>query len=126
MIPWLLTAWLGACSSVTVVRLSPDAVDVGQNQRAVAAIQANVTSAYFLFVPIPGGADLDHAVNQLLIATARSLGADKITQVRVDVTPDNGIWNLRRFLGWRSAEASAIAVQVLEPTPGKQSTPSSP
>jgi hypothetical protein len=108
---------------VTVVRLSPGAVDVGENQRAVAAIQANVTSAYLLFIPFPGGANLDRAVNQLLIATAKSLGADKVTQVRIDVTPDSGIWVLRRFLGWRSAEASAIAVQVLEPTPQAQRSP---
>jgi hypothetical protein len=104
---------LVACSSVSVVRLSPGAVDVGPNQRAIAAIQANVTSAYFLFIPIPGNVSLDRVLNQMLIAKAKSLGADKITHVQFDSTPDGGIWNLRKFIGWTSAEARAVAVQVV-------------
>ena len=37
---------------------------------------------------------------------AKALGADKVVDIKVDITPEDGIWTLRRLLGWRSAEAS--------------------
>ena len=61
---------------------------------------------------------LDRVVNEMLIATAKSIGADKVVNIKVDITPDGGIWTLRRILGWRSAEASGVAV-IIEP----ESTP---
>lgn len=105
----------GACSHVSAVRVPDDAVAVGPGLRPVAAIQANATSAYFLFLPIPGGVDLDRVVNRMLIVAAKAMGADKVSDVRFSVTPDGGIWALRRVLGWRSAEASGIAVRVDDP-----------
>jgi hypothetical protein len=71
-----------------------------------------VTSAYVLFIPIPGGVELDHVVNRMLIAAAKQLGADKVVDIKVDITPDDGIWTLRKLLGWRTAEASGVAVVV--------------
>jgi hypothetical protein len=116
---------LGACSKTTVVRLQPDAVHVGKGLRPVAGIQANATSAYVLFFPIPGKVDLDHVVNQMLVVKAKTLGADKVQILSFDVTPNGGIWTLRKLAGWRSAKATGIAVQVtgLPPDPDADQGP---
>jgi len=106
---------LAACSSLSTVRLQPENVEVGPGLRPVAAIQANATSFYLLFVPLPGGVSLDRVVNRMLIVAAKTMGADKIVQLQFDVTPDTGIWSLRKVIGWRGARASGIAVQVETP-----------
>ena len=108
-------AAFAACSSISTVRVQPDHVHVGPNLRPIAVIHAQVTSAYFLFIPIPGHVDLDRVVNRMLLATAKALGADKVVNIKVDVTPDGGIWTLRKLFLWRSAEASGVAVVVDEP-----------
>lgn len=105
-----------ACSSITTVRVQPENVHVGAGLRPIAVIHAQVTSAYFLFIPIPGDVSLDRVVNRMLLATAKSLGADKVVNIKVDMTPDGGIWTLRKLAWYRSAQASGVAV-VVEPTP---------
>lgn len=104
------------CSSISTVRVQPESVAVGPHLRPIAIVHAQVTSAYVLFIPIPGGVDLDRVVNRMLIASAKAIGADKVVDIKVDITPDDGIWMVRRLLGWRSAEASGVAV-VVEPDP---------
>jgi hypothetical protein len=103
------------CSSVTTVRVQPEAVHVGPNLRPIAIIHAQVTSFYAMFIPIPGHVDLDRVVNRMLLATAKALGADKVVNIKVDITPDGGIWTLRKLFWYRSAEASGVAVIVEEP-----------
>ena len=110
------------CSSVSTVRVQPDNLYVGPGLRPIAVIHAQVTSAYLLFIPIPGHVDLDHVVNRMLLATAKTLGADKVVNVRVDITPDGGIWTLRKLFLWRSAEASGVAVMIEEPRPAAAPT----
>jgi len=105
-----------ACSSITTVRVQPETVYVGPRLRPIAVIHAQVTSAYLLWIPIPGHVDLDYIVNRMLLATAKTLGADKVVDIQVDITPETGIWTLRKLLGYRSASASGIAVMV-EPEP---------
>jgi hypothetical protein len=105
-------AAVAACSSITTVRVQPETVFVGPRLRPIAVIHAQVTSAYLLWIPIPGRVDLDHVVNRMLLATAKALGADKVVDIKVDVTPDTGIWALRKLLGWRSASASGVAVMI--------------
>ena len=105
---------LAACSSIQTVRVQPESVYAGPHLRPIAIIRTHVTSAYVLFIPIPGHVDLDRVVNTMLIGAAKALGADKVVDIKVDITPEDGIWTLRRVLGWRSAEASGIAV-VVEP-----------
>jgi hypothetical protein len=100
-----------ACTSVSTVRLQPETVHVGPGLRPIAGIQANATALYVLFLPV-GEASLDRVVNRMLVVTAKTMGADKVTDVDFDMTPDSGIWALRKLLGWRSAQASGIAVQV--------------
>src|ERR1051325_889797 len=101
-----------ACSSISTVRVQPETVYAGPRLRPIAVIHAQVTSAYLLWIPIPGHVDLDYVVNRMLLATAKALGADKVVDIRVDITPDNGIWTLRKLLGYSSAQASRGAVVV--------------
>ena len=119
---------IAACSSISTVRLQPENVEAGPGLRPVAAIQANASSAYVLFIPLPGGVSLDRVVNRMLIVAAKTMGADKIVNLQFSVTPDNGIWTLRKVLGWRSARASGIAVQVETPAadPGADEGPEPP
>jgi hypothetical protein len=105
---------LAACSSVSTVRVQPENVYAGPHLRPIAIVHAQVTSLYFLFIPIPGHVSLDYVVNRMLLAAAKTLGADKVVDIKVDITPEDGIWTLRKLLGWRSAEASGLAV-VVEP-----------
>ena len=115
--PLALAVAAVACSSVSTVRVQPDNLYAGPGLRPIAVIHAQVTSAYLLFIPIPGGVDLDRVVNRMLLATAKTLGADKVVNVKIELTPDKGIWTLRKLLGWRSAEASGVAVAVDAPAP---------
>jgi hypothetical protein len=103
---------LTACSSIQTVRVQPENVYAGPHLRPIAIVRAHVTSAYVLFIPIPGHVDLDRVVNGMLIESAKALGADKVVDIKVDITPDDGIWALRKLLGWRSAEATGLAVVV--------------
>jgi hypothetical protein len=109
-----MVAGVTACTSVSTVRVQPENLYVGPHLRPIAIVHAQVTSAYILFIPIPGHVELDTVVNRMLIASAKQLGADKVVDIKVDITPDDGIWALRRLLGWRTAEASGVAV-VVEP-----------
>jgi len=115
-----------ACSSISTVRVQPETVYVGPHLRPLAVIHAQVTSAYFLWIPIPGHVDLDYILNRMLLATAKTLGADKVVGIQVDITPENGIWTLRKLLGYRSATASGIAVMVepdAAPAPAGKAAP---
>src|SRR5213083_504932 len=94
------------CSSVQTVRVQPENLYVGPNLKPIAVVHAQVTSFYLLFIPIPGNVSLDRVVNRMLLASAKALGADKVVNIQVDITPDSGIWTLRRVIGWRTAEAS--------------------
>jgi hypothetical protein len=119
-------ACAAGCSSVSTVRVQPDNVYVGPGLRPIAVIHAQVTTAYLLFIPIPGHVDLDRVVNRMLLATAKTLGADKVVNLRVDVTPDGGIWTLRKLFLWRSAEASGVAVVVEDPAAAAAPTAPAP
>jgi hypothetical protein len=117
-------ACAAACSSISTVRVQPENLYVGPHLRPIAIVHASVTSAYILFLAIPGHVDLDHVVNRMLIASAKTLGADKVVDIKVEITPDDGIWVLRKLLGWRSAQASGIAVVVEdEPPPAPNPAP---
>jgi len=84
--------------------------------RPIAGIQANAISFYALFIPIPG-VNLDKVVNRMLIVTAKTIGADKVANLRFSIDPDGGIWSLRKIAYYRSAQASGIAVQVTGSAP---------
>lgn len=128
LVPSSLALVVAACSSVSTVRVQPENVAAGPGLRPIAAIQVNAISAYVLFIPIPGEVSLDRVVNRMLIVAAKTMGADKIVNLQFSVTPDNGIWTLRKVLGWRSARASGIAVQVETPAadPGADEGPEPP
>ena len=113
-----------ACSSISTVRVQPENVHVAKGLRPIAVVHAQVTSFELLFFEIPGHVSLDYVVNRMLIHAAKQMGADKVVDIKVDITPDDGIWVLRRILGWRSAQASGIAVVIEdEPAPATSPTP---
>lgn len=113
------------CSHTQTVRLQPSTVEAGAGLRPIAGIQTNAVSWYLLFVPIPGGVDLDRVVNRMLIVAAKTMGADKVAQLRFEATPNGGVWALRKLFLWRSASAHDIAVQITEspPDPGADEGP---
>ena len=106
-----------ACSSISTVRVQPENVHVGKGLRPIAVVHAQVTSFELLFFEIPGHVSLDYVVNRMLIHAAKQMGADKVVDIKVDITPDDGIWVLRRLFGWRSAQASGVAVVVEDEAP---------
>jgi hypothetical protein len=108
---------VAACSSVSTVRVQPESLYVGPKMRPIAVVHAQVSSAYLFFIPIPGGVDLDRVVNRMLLSAAKALGADKVVNIQVDITPEDGIWILRKLVGWRTAEASGVAVVMEDDTP---------
>ena len=105
-----------SCTSLDAVRLQPETVEVAPGLRPVAGIQASATSLYLLFIGIPG-VSLDKVVNQMLVVAAKTMGADKVAGLSFEIDPANGVWALWRLLGWRSARARGIAVQVVAPPP---------
>jgi hypothetical protein len=115
-----------ACSSISTVRVQPENVHVAKGLRPIAVVHAQVTSFELLFFEIPGHVTLDYVVNRMLIHAAKQLGADKVVDIKVDITPDDGIWVVRRILGWRSAQASGVAVVVEDEAAPAQSSPSPP
>ena len=115
-----------ACSSVSTVRVQPESLYVGPKMRPIAVVHAQVSSAYLLFIPIPGRVDLDRVVNRMLLSTAKALGADKVVNIQVDITPEDGIWTLRKLVGWRTAEASGVAVVMEDDAPSAAPAASAP
>ncbi len=118
-----LVAAAAGCSSVSTVRVQPGNVHVGPGLEPIAVIRAEVTSAYILFIAFPGHVTLDRVVNRMLLATAKAIGADAVVNIQVDITPEGGIWTLRRIFGWRSAEASGIAVRIVPSKPVAGASP---
>jgi hypothetical protein len=106
---------VAGCSSISTVRVQPETIHVDKGLKPIAIIHAQVTSWYILFFGVPGHVDLDQVVNRMLLPTAKALGADKVVNIKVDITPDGGIWAIRKLFWYRSAEASGVAVVVEEP-----------
>lgn len=100
----------GSCSSVDVVRLQPDLVHVPKGMEPVAGIQATCLGFYLFTLGMPE-ADLEKAVNELLVKEARKIGADKVMNLRFDATPGHGVWWLLKLLGFRSASAWGVAIK---------------
>jgi len=62
----------------------------------------------FLFIAIPGHVDLDHVVNRMLIAAAKTLGADKVVDIKVDITPDGASGRCARSLAGAPPRRAAV------------------
>ncbi len=101
------------CASVDVVRLQPDLLHTPRGTEPLAGIQTTCLGFYLFTVGIPE-ADLDKAVNELLLKEAKKLGADRVVNLHFRGTPGGGIWWLTKLFGFRSAQASGIAV-IAEP-----------
>ena len=98
-----------SCASVDVVRIQPGTVKVPKGMEVLAGIQAVSMGFYFFTLGIPE-ADLDKTINEMLLKKAKALGADKVINLRFDVTPSHGIWFLTKLFWWRVATAWGVAV----------------
>jgi hypothetical protein len=123
-----LLAQAGAgCSSVDVVRLQPDQLQLPKGMEPIAGIQTTCIGFYLFTLGIPE-ADLDKAVNELLMKEAKKIGADKVMDLRFDATPSHGLWWLTKLLGFRMASAWGIAIRAEPPVddPGPPPPPPFP
>jgi len=118
-------ALLGSCSSVDVVRLQPDLIHTPKGMEPVAGIQATCLGFYLFSLGLPE-ADLEKAVNELLMTEAKKIGAEKVTDLRFEATPGHGIWWLIKLLGFRSATAWGIAVKSEQGEEKEEAAPPPP
>jgi hypothetical protein len=109
----LLALLLAGCATIDTVRLQAETVDVGPGLRPIAGIQATVTTFYLFFIPIPGDVSLDHVVNRMLIVTAKTLGADKVTNLGFHLECPGAC--LSKIFGTVLGTATGVAVQVVGP-----------
>ena len=110
----LLAVLLAAsgCKSIESTSISSNDV-VTTSGEAQYVIQASVTglTAIFHIVDIVT-ADLDVAVNKMLIAEAKSMGASKVVLLSATTTPRHGLYALTgTLIGFPSATAVGIAVK---------------
>ncbi len=124
------------CSSVDVVRLQPDQLHTPKGTEPIAGIQTTCLGFYLFTLGLPE-ADLEKAINELLMKEAKKIGADRVMDLRFDATPGGGIWWLSKLLWFRMASAWGVAIKAetdsegavqpipLPPPPGAASQPAS-
>ena len=140
--PFLVALAVGAvvsgCSSVDVVRLQPDQLHTPRGTEPIAGIQTTCLGFYLFTLGLPE-ADLEKAINELLMKEAKKIGADRVMDLRFDATPGGGIWWLSKLLWFRMASAWGVAIKAepagegengappipLPPPPGPASQPTS-
>lgn len=116
---WALVGTLG-CTSVESATVSPTDV-TAQGGDAVALVQANVLgfTLFFHLVDVVN-ADLDVAVNRLIVEEAKAMGAAKVDLKSFHTTPRHGVWAVVNPMHcfpifaiacWPTAYASGIAVK---------------
>ncbi len=120
-----MIALAAGCSSVDVVRLQPDQLQVPKGMEPLAAIQTTTLGFYFFTLGLPE-ADLEKAVNELLMKEAKKLGADRVMDLHIDATPGGGIWWLSKLLWFRMASASGVAIRAEPGASGDDSAPPAP
>jgi hypothetical protein len=89
----LVASTMMACTSVDTATVSSN--EIAANGEAVAVIQGTAIgiSAILHFVDIIQ-ADMDTAVNKLLVTEAKAMGASRVDLKYAMTTPRNGIWAL--------------------------------
>ena len=102
---------LSGCTSVDVVRLQPDQLRTPKGMEPLAGIRATCLGFYLFTLGLPE-ADLDRAINELLMKEAKKIGADQVINLRFDATPSHGIWWLTKLFWFRSATAWGIAIRT--------------
>jgi hypothetical protein len=111
---FLLAAVLaaGACTSVESATVSSEDI-VANGGQAVAVIQASAIglTAIFHIVDIVV-ADLDVAVNKVLVAEAKAMGATKVDLKSASTTPKHGVFAIYgTIIGLPESTAMGIAVK---------------
>jgi hypothetical protein len=106
-----LSLTAAGCSSIEVVRLQPDQLRTPRGTEPVAALQTTCLGFYLFTLGLPE-ADLEKAVNELLMKEAKKIGADRVIDLRFDATPSGGIWWLSKLFFFRMASAWGIAIRA--------------
>jgi hypothetical protein len=127
---------VAGCSSIDVVRLQPDQLRTPRGTEPVAGIQTTCLGFYLFTLGLPE-ADLEKAINDLLMKEAKKIGADRVMDLRFDATPGGGIWWLSKLFFFRMASAWGVAIRAesdgggappapLPPPPPPPSRPAGP
>lgn len=119
-----LSSLAPACSSVDVVRLQPDQLRTPKGTEPVAALQTTCLGFYLFTLGLPE-ADLEKAINELLMKEAKKIGADRVMDLRFDATPGGGIWWLSKLLFFRMASAWGVAIRA-DTSGADEDTPPAP
>lgn len=99
------------CTSVETAVVSGS--EIAANGEAIAVIQANALglTAIFHMVDLVQS-DLDTAVNKLLVAEAKAMGANRVDLKHAGTTPRHGIYALfGGIIGITSSNAMGVAVK---------------
>lgn len=102
---------LVGCTSVETAVVSGS--EIAANGEAIAVIQANALglTAIFHMVDLVQS-DMDTAVNKLLVAEAKAMGANRVDLKQAGTTPRHGIYALfGGIIGFTSSNAMGVAVK---------------
>lgn len=107
----LATSLVG-CSSVETATVASSEI-VANGGEAVAVIQTNCFGLSFIFHLVEVvNADLDEAINKLLVGEAKAMGATRVDLKYAATTPRGGLYALAgNLVGFPSATAVGIAVK---------------
>lgn len=110
------------CSSIDVVRLQPDQLRTPKGTEPLAGIQTTCLGFYLFTLGLPE-ADLEKAINELLMKEAKKIGADRVMDLRFDATPGGGIWWLSKLFFFRMASAWGVAIRAESNGDGGEAPP---
>jgi hypothetical protein len=111
LVALIAASFCPACSSIDVVRLQPDQLRTPKGTEPIAGIQTTCLGFYLFTLGLPE-ADLEKAINELLMKEAKKIGADRVIDLRFDATPGGGIWWLSKLLWFRMASAWGVAIHA--------------
>jgi hypothetical protein len=108
---------LAACTSVDTATISSSEIATGGGD-AIAVVQGSAVGLTLLFHIIPlVQADLDTAVNKLIVAEAKAMGASRVSLNYAWTTPRHGIFAVfgvpfgLNIIGLPMAYAQGVAVK---------------
>ena len=108
----IVCAALMACTSIDTAVVASNDIVTSEGE-AIAVIQASTTgiSLFFHMISLVDW-DLDKSVNKMLIAEAKSMGANKVDLKGAWTTPRHGLYALAgQLLAFPSSQAVGVAIK---------------
>jgi len=108
----VMCAALLACTSIDSTVVAGNEIVTSEGE-AIAVIQASTIGwTLFLHLVTLIDNDLDKAINKMLIAEAKSMGANKIDLKGAATTPRNGLFSLSAlFMAFPGSTAVGVAIK---------------